>query len=47
MMVGKKQSDEELLFDVQLLTIQQVAMWAKVSTKSIYRWIELDVSSLA
>jgi excisionase family DNA binding protein len=29
-----------LLFDVELLTIQQVATWAKVSTKSIYRWIE-------
>ena len=40
MTVGKKQSDEELLFDVELLTIQQVATWAKVSTKSIYRWIE-------
>ena len=40
MMAGKKQSDEELLFDVELLTIQQVATWAKVSTKSIYRWIE-------
>ena len=40
MTAGKKQSDEELLFDVELLTIQQVATWAKVSTKSIYRWIE-------
>jgi excisionase family DNA binding protein len=40
MTAGKKQTDEELLFDVELLTIQQVAKWAKVSTKSIYRWIE-------
>ena len=40
MTAGKKQSDEELLLDVELLTIQQVATWAKVSTKSIYRWIE-------
>jgi excisionase family DNA binding protein len=40
MTAGKKQSDEELLFDVELLTIQQVATWAKVSAKSIYRWIE-------
>jgi len=40
MMAGKKQTDEELLFDVELLTIQQVAKWVKVSTKSIYRWIE-------
>jgi len=40
MTAGKKPSDEELLLDVELLTIQQVATWAKVSTKSIYRWIE-------
>ncbi len=40
MTAGKKLTDEELLFDVELLTIQQVATWAKVSTKSIYRWIE-------
>jgi excisionase family DNA binding protein len=40
MTAGKTQSDEELLLDVELLTIQQVAKWAKVSTKSIYRWIE-------
>ncbi len=40
MTAGKKLSDEELLLDVELLTIQQVAKWAKVSTKSIYRWIE-------
>ena len=40
MTAGKKPSDEELLLDVEFLTIQQVATWAKVSTKSIYRWIE-------
>jgi excisionase family DNA binding protein len=40
MTAGKKQSVEELLFDVELLTIQQVTKWTKVSTKSIYRWIE-------
>jgi excisionase family DNA binding protein len=40
MTAGKNQSDQELLFDIELLTIQQVAKWAKVSPKSIYRWIE-------
>ena len=40
MTAGKELTDEELLFDVELLTIQQVATWARVSTKSIYRWIE-------
>ena len=35
MTAGKKQSDEELLLDVELLTIQQVATCVKVSTKSI------------
>ena len=43
MTAGKTLSDEELLFDVELLTIQQVATWAKVSTKSIYRWITLKL----
>lgn len=33
-------SDQELLFDIELLTIQQVAKWARVSPKYIYRWIE-------
>jgi hypothetical protein len=36
----KKQSDEELLFDFELLTIQQVATWAKVST-SCHRSAEI------
>jgi excisionase family DNA binding protein len=40
MTAGKNQSDQDLLFDVELLTVQQVAKWARVSTKSIYRWIE-------
>lgn len=40
MTVGKNQSDRELLFDIELLTIQQVAKWAKVSPKSIYCWME-------
>jgi len=35
-----KRSDQELLFDIELLTIQQVAKWGKVSPKSVYRWIE-------
>lgn len=35
-----KRSDQDLLFDIELLTIQQVARWAKVSPKSVYRWIE-------
>ena len=40
MTISKKQSHQELLFDIELLTVQEVARWAKVSTKSIYRWIE-------
>jgi len=40
MTAGKNQSDQDLLFDVELLTVQQVAKWARVSPKSIYRWIE-------
>ena len=40
MTAGKTVSDQELLFSIELLTIPQVAEWAKVSTKTIYRWIE-------
>ncbi len=40
MPVGKQDSDQEILFSIELLTIQQVAEWAKVSPKTIYRWIE-------
>jgi len=36
----KNQSDLDLLSDTELLTIQEVAKLAKVSTKSICRWIE-------
>lgn len=36
-----KRSDQDFLFDIELLTIQQVAKWAKVSPKSVYRWIEV------
>ena len=39
MSAGKQISDEETLLSVELLTIAQVAEWAKVSTKTIYRWI--------
>ena len=39
MPAGKQLSDEETLFSIELLTIAQVADWAKVSTKTIYRWI--------
>jgi len=35
-----KRSDQDLLFEIELLTVQQVADWAKVSPKSVYRWIE-------
>jgi hypothetical protein len=42
-----KRSDQELLFDIELLTIQQVAKWAKVSPKSVYRWIEAGKSRLS
>jgi excisionase family DNA binding protein len=40
MTAGKTTSDREALFSIELLTIQQVAEWAKVSTKTIYRWID-------
>ena len=40
MPIGKSASDQEKLFSIELLTIQQVADWAKVSPKTIYRWIE-------
>ena len=40
MTAGKAVSDQEMLFSIELLTIPQVAEWAKVSTKTIYRWIE-------
>lgn len=40
MSAGKSDSDQEKLFSIELLTIQQVADWAKVSPKTIYRWIE-------
>ena len=40
MRTGKVPSDEEILFRIELLTIPQVAEWARVSTKTIYRWIE-------
>ena len=32
--------DQKALFSIELLTIAQVAEWARVSTKTIYRWIE-------
>ena len=37
-MVTKKFQTSELQ-QMNLLTIQEVADWAKVSTKTIYRWI--------
>ncbi|MCX6064748.1 MAG: helix-turn-helix domain-containing protein [Chloroflexi bacterium] len=40
MTAGKVPSDQEVLFSIELLTISQVAEWARVSTKTIYRWIE-------
>ena len=30
------------LYQINLLTIQEVADWAKVSTKTVYRWIADD-----
>ena len=36
----KNQSESDLLFGIELLTVQQVAKWARVSSKSVYRWIE-------
>jgi excisionase family DNA binding protein len=40
MTAGNVPSDQEVLFRIELLTIPQVAEWARVSTKTIYRWIE-------
>jgi len=40
MTAGKFPSGEEILFSVELLTIAQAAKWARVSAKTIYRWIE-------
>jgi excisionase family DNA binding protein len=40
MTAGKYPNDEELLLSIDLLTIPQVAEWAKVSTKTVYRWID-------
>jgi excisionase family DNA binding protein len=37
MVTQKFQTSE--LYQINLLTIQEVADWAKVSTKTVYRWI--------
>ena len=37
-MVTEKLAKSELCY-INLLTIQEVAEWAKVSTKTVYRWI--------
>ena len=37
-MVTQKPENSEL-YQINLLTIQGVAGWAKVSTKTVYRWI--------
>lgn len=39
MVTEKFQTSE--LHQISLLTIQEVADWAKVSTKTIYRWIQI------
>lgn len=39
MSAGKSQ-DLEYLLSIELLTVPEVAQWAKVSTKTIYRWID-------
>lgn len=42
-MTAKKiPTDEEVIFSVEFLTIAQVAKWARVSTKTVYRWIETE-----
>jgi excisionase family DNA binding protein len=37
-MLIRKFNDNEIS-EINLLTIQEVAAWAKVSTKIVYRWI--------
>lgn len=36
----KISSNEEAILSVEFLTVAQVAQWARVSTKTVYRWIE-------
>ena len=40
MTAGKIPSGQAVLFSIELLTISQVATWARVYTKTIYPWIE-------
>jgi excisionase family DNA binding protein len=40
MTAGKVPSDEEIIFGLEFLTVAQVAKWARVSTKTVYRWIQ-------
>lgn len=40
MTAGKLPTDEEIILSVEFLTVVQVAKWARVSTKTVYRWIE-------
>jgi excisionase family DNA binding protein len=37
-MFTRKMQDSQIS-QVRLLTVQEVAEWAKVSTKTVYRWI--------
>jgi excisionase family DNA binding protein len=37
-MLTRKMQDSQIS-QVRLLTVQEVAEWAKVSTKTVYRWI--------
>jgi excisionase family DNA binding protein len=39
LLMGTEKFQTSELHQINLLTIQEVADWAKVSTKTVYRWI--------
>lgn len=41
MPVGKKDAEKNGVLKVELLTIEQVADWVKVSSRTLHRWISM------